>query len=121
MAFIVDAWKRSYESSPAVRGCDREHYRVEMTRAIRRLCDKATIRVACAENDPDTLVGFAVFSAVPGVAWSELHYVYVKRDFRRMGIARQLLSGVDVSAYTFSTPSVRAPKSWAFTPRFTIT
>ena len=95
MAFVVDAWKRSYEGAPAVKGADREHYRIEMTRAIRRLCDRAEVRVACDPADEDTLVGFAAFTRSASGA-AELHYIYVKKDFRGHGIARDLLEGVRV-------------------------
>lgn len=119
MAFIIDAWKRSFEGAPAVRGADREHYRVEMTRAIRRLCERATVRVACDPNDEDTLVGFCAFTS-PDPDHAELHYAYVKKDFRGIGVMRELTNGVPITAFTFKTPDFRAPASWRFTPRFTI-
>jgi RimJ/RimL family protein N-acetyltransferase len=118
-AFIIDAWKRSFEGAPAVRGADREHYRQEMTRAIRRLLDRATVRVACDPKDEDTIVGFCAFTS-PDPDHAELHYVYVKRDFRGIGVMRELTSGVPITAYTFKTPDFHAPASWRFTPRFTI-
>jgi len=118
VAFILDAWKKSYEGAPAVRGADREHYRIEMTRAIRRLCDRGEVRVATAPDDPDHLLGFAAFTIADDGA--ELHYVYVKREFRGMGIARALLSELNVTRYTFVSPTARPPKGWRFTPRFTI-
>lgn len=114
MAFVIDAWKRSFEGAPAVRHADREHYREEMTRAIRRLCDRAEVRVACDPSDEDTIVGFCAFTG------TELHYVYVKKDFRGHGIAKGLLHGVPITTYTFATPTVRPRLGWAFTPRFTI-
>lgn len=114
MAFVLDAWRRSYEDAPAVRGADREHYRIEMTRAIRRICDHAEVRVACDPSDEDTLVGFVAFTG------GELHYAYVKKDFRGMGVAKQLLSEVPVVAYTFRSNNARPPQGWRFTPRFTL-
>lgn len=113
-AFIIDAWRRSYEGSPAVRGAEREHYRIEMTRAIRRLCDRAEVRVACDPQDEDTVVGFAAFTG------DELHYAYTKKDFRGIGVAKQLLEGVPIAAYTFQSNNARPPQGWAFRPRFTI-
>ena len=119
-AFIQDAWKRSFEGSPAVRGADREHYRNEMERTIARLCARATVLVACDVKDEDTLVGFAVYSSWKGYAGNELHYVYVKKDFRGHRIASDLLKDANIKAYTFATMSARAPKDWVYTPRFTI-
>lgn len=113
-AFIIDAWRRSYEGAPAVRNADREHYRIEMTRAIRRLCDRAEVRVACDPSDEDTIVGFVAFTG------DELHYAYTKQDFRGMGVSKQLLQGVPITAYTFVSNNARPPKGWAYKPRFTI-
>lgn len=115
-AFIIDSWKRSYEP----RNVDVDHYRVEMTRTIRRLIgrpDSDTL-VAYDPSDDDHLVGFACFTNYG--ARAELHYIYVKQDFRGKGIARRLLDGVNVTSYTFLSPTARPRKGWRFTPRFTI-
>jgi len=114
LAFVIDAWRRSYEDAPAVRGAEREHYRTEMTRAIRRLLDRAECRVACDADDPDTIVGFAAFTG------DELHYCYTKKDFRGIGVARQLLEGAPITAYTCRSNNARPPAGWAYRPRFTI-
>lgn len=114
VAFVLDSWRRSFEGAPAVKGAERIHYRQEMTRAIRRILDRATVRVRCDANDEDTIVGFAAFTGL------ELHYVYVKKEFRKMGVAKAMLEGLPIEAYTFLTPSARPPSRWAFTPRFTL-
>lgn len=113
-AFILDAWRRSYEGSAAVKHADREHYRQEMTRTIRRILDKATVRLRVDAEDENTIVGFAAFTG------HELHYVYVKKEFRKMGVARALLQDIPITCYTFITPTVRHHAGWAFTPRFTL-
>lgn len=112
--FVLDAWRRSYEGAPAVRGADREHYRIEMTRAIRRLCDRAEVRVACDPSDEDTIVGFVAFTD------NELHYAYTKQDFRHIGVAKQLLEGAHIDAYTFRSNNAHPPSGWVYKPRFTI-
>lgn len=119
MAFVITTWRQSFEGASAVRGADREHYREEMTLAIRRLCDRATVRVACDPTDEDTLAGFAAFRPLTDDR-AELHYIYVKLNFRGHGIARDLLDGVRVVSYTFRTTPARPPAGWAYTPRFTI-
>ncbi|HET9045101.1 MAG TPA: GNAT family N-acetyltransferase [Burkholderiales bacterium] len=137
-AFVLDSWRRSYEGAAAVRACDPEHYRIEMTRAIRRIISNSTARTVVAYDPEDAghIVGFACFSVrrrervpphtvtpekpLPDTHEAELHYVYVKKDFRGQGIARALLEGVPVTSYTFLSPSARPRKGWRFTPRFTI-
>lgn len=121
-AFVIDAWKRSYEGALAVRGCDREHYRIEMSRTIGRILDKTTTTtlVACDPEDADTIVGFACYTRSTMLGPVELHYVYVKREFRKMGVARFMLEGIPVGSYTFLAPQAKPRKGWRFTPRFSI-
>jgi len=119
MPFIVDSWKRSYEGAPAVRGADRDHYRIEMSRTIRRICDRATVRVACDPEDESTLVGFAAYLQNTDSS-ATLCYCYVKKDFRGMGIARDLLKGVPITAYAFLSNNARPREGWRYCPRFTI-
>jgi hypothetical protein len=137
-ALVIDSWKRSYEGSPAVRGADREHYRVDMTRTIRRLLDKASIRVACDPDDEDTVVGWVAYTG------TELHWGYVKEAFRSECKLSWLLEGVPITAYTFRGRMLEhalvgingcrfeaandndthvtwhPPKGWRFTPRHSI-
>jgi GNAT superfamily N-acetyltransferase len=121
-AFIVDAWCRSFEGSPVVHGADRNHYRSEMVRVIRKMLSgvgAATTRVACDREDDDTLLGFAAFTG------PELHYVYVRQDFRQMGIAKAMLEGASIAQYTFRTLQGERrmrtrERGWKFTPRFTL-
>lgn len=136
MGLILDAWRRSYEDSPAVKGADREHYRIEMTRAIRRLCDRAEVRVACNPDDEDHVVGFVAFTG------REFHYGYVKQDFRSDTSIGAMLGDTKLDSYTFRGHNIeeyllgyqgcrretdekgrttwKAPQGWRFTPRFTI-
>ena len=130
MAFVVDAWRRSFEASPAVHGADREHYRAEMTRTIHAIVGArdTTTRVACDHEDDDVVLGFACFTG-PALdartSSATLHYVYVRSDFRQMGITKSLLDGVDVAHYTFRTLAGERrlharERGWKFTPRFTL-
>lgn len=134
-AFIRDAWRGTFHlgglgcfvppTSSQEQGrrfnvpCDREHYHREMARLFDRLLPKASARVACDEEDPDTLLGFAVFTG------PELHFVYVKQDFRRGGVATRLLAGLPITRFTFLTHAGNealkpAKRGWAFTPRWTL-
>lgn len=121
MPFIADSWRRSFEGSPAVHGANREHYRGELNRAIQSLTGRkgTTTTVACDREDDDVLLGFACFTG------TELHYVYVRADFRQMGIARGLTEAAQIATYTFRTligeRRMRARlRGWEFTPRFTL-
>lgn len=121
MSFVIGSWRESFQLSAAIRApaLDRDHYFEEMARVIRKLCAKATVRVAHDPEDDDHLVGFAAFTPRSD-GTDELHYVYVKRDFRGQGVARSMLADRKIATYTFLTSSARPPKGWRFTPRFTI-
>lgn len=113
MAFVVDTWRRSFEGSPAVAGASKEHYFDEMRRVVGRYAASAELRIACDPNDANHLVGYACFTG------PELHWAYIKRDFRGLGIMHELLEGAEIDSYTFR-PSRRPPSAWRFTPRFTL-
>lgn len=113
MAFVAMSWRASFEPRFTF---DRDHYRAEMDRTIGKLCARGQVIVAHDPEDDDHLVGFAVVS----VDGRELHYVYVKQQFRGQGIARDMLKGFAIDSYTFLSPTARPRKGWRFTPRFTI-
>jgi len=52
----------------------------------------SVLRVACLPDDSDAILGWSVIS---GDEPHTLHYVYVRKDARKQGIARLLLAGVD--------------------------
>jgi hypothetical protein len=135
-ALIGHSWTMSYEGAPAVRGAERDHYREEMRRLIDRILAKATVRVMCDAKDEDTIVGWVAFTG------SELHYGFVKDEFRKSCSLSDLLKGVHIDAYSFRGRHIEhalvgiegcrfdrdeksdrvtwsPPKGWRFTPRFT--
>jgi len=70
------------------------------------------IFIACLADEPDTIVGYCVGSRVnAGARSSVLHFVYVRKQRRREGIARRLLQWCDVKessalVHTFQTSAV---------------
>lgn len=71
-------------------------YHPAMLRRIKRLVGKSTVRVACDEQDSDTLLGFVVVEPGQGV----LHYAYVRKDLRGNGITSSMLDGITVKEMT---------------------
>ncbi len=118
-AFIRKAWRETFQyGSLAVDGADKPHYFDEMSRLFAAIVPGASGRVACDPTDDDVRVGFVCFTD------ETLHYVYVQKDFRRMGVARDLLDGLPIKAYSFTTlQCVKRLKprdrGWAFKPCFT--
>lgn len=75
--------------------------------------------IACLSEDPDIIVGFAVYTG------STLHYVYIKEEVRREGIARGMLENIGVDSYSFKTSACMSrlkpvSREWQFRPRFTL-
>ena len=56
-----------------------------MDRKINSLIGESVVLVACPEDDPELIVGYLI-----GVH-NVLHYIYVKKDFRQMGVCNELL------------------------------
>lgn len=120
LGFVQNSWRGTFHLGGfGAQDSDREHYHEEMTRLFERILKRARVRVACDTKDQDVLLGFAVATG------RELHFVYVRQDFRRLGVARALVEDLDPKQFTFSTRQGVArlkprERGWAFTPRWTI-
>lgn len=66
---------------------DSDSYFAAYKTLIHRLLDKEHVQVMLAvlDDDPDVCLGWSI--SEPGI----LHYVFVKKDFQRMGIGKALL------------------------------
>ena len=56
-----------------------------MDRKINALIADSMVLVATPDNDNDLIVGYVIFDK------SILHFVYIKKDFRQMGFATELI------------------------------
>lgn len=84
-SFIISTWVRSYGHVRA--NISRSQYAALHGRLVEKLLSAARARVvvACSENAPDALHGWACGAA------PSLHYVYVPPELRRSGLARALV------------------------------
>lgn len=86
---------------------------------VKRLVRTGNVRVACDRTDEDALLGFAVLdSENPAL----LHYVYVRRELRREGIATVLVRPDEVREYSFATDDLErcfrpTERRWTHSPR----
>ena len=100
LGFIIDTWRRSHggPSSP-LWSFDRDVYFHLMSRHIKALMREpdAMSLVACAPDDPDTVVGWSVITG------GTLHYVYVREALRKHGVARKLLAPHELDTYAMRT------------------
>lgn len=91
LPYVTDTWVK--------RGHDRNERLGAATARVRAILARSdsVLRVACLPDDSDAILGWAVVSSdEPPI----LHYVYVRKDARKQGIARLLLAGVTRSEKT---------------------
>lgn len=68
--------------------------------------------IACLKSDPDVILGFSVFQS------DTLHWVFVKKDWRRIGLCNDLLPPnlKTVTGFTRVGEVIRKRKSLTFNP-----
>lgn len=91
--YIVETWVKAYRHSDRARDAGSAYLRGQQA-LIRSILYRAAVVVACLDSDPDAIVGFAVTER------NTVHYVHVRRPFRKSGIAKTLLGNL------YSTPGV---------------
>ena len=96
-SLVYATWLRSYEAwSLAAKHIPRDVFFAEHHKVIDRVLGRgASVRVAALPDEPDVILGWAVTEG------PVVHYVYVKPDFRRYGLAKALLAHVQ-RPFTYS-------------------
>ena len=84
-AFCHSSWLRSHLFNSKWSQLVGECYHHEHSEVIKRLLDRGEVRIAGWSEDPETIIGWCC------VEPATVHYVYVRKEFRRRGIARLLL------------------------------
>lgn len=111
-AFIYSTWLRGlYYGNPWFREIDQETFFSKYHGVIENVLSKASVDVACLEEDPDTVLGYVVYRG-PILDW-----VFVKKSFRKFGIARKL-APKNITTVSHLTKIGKAAKSdeWKFDP-----
>ncbi len=84
-AFIYASWRNAAYYGSDERDDDAKGFFKRQTVFIRDVLKKATVLIACVEDAPEVLLGYAVFTG------NHLHWVYVKLEFRARGIGAALV------------------------------
>ena len=125
-ALIYSSWKESYSHSRWATQFRRPLYFYLQGLIIRDLLARAAVLVACAEDDPDVIVGWSCTG--PG---DVVHYGWVKARFRGNGIARALLAPFEGRAVVCTHAQQeydrmrgewvpRVPAGWRFDPEMMV-
>lgn len=107
--FIVETWAKSYRGTARDSGSRIFGDWKMFARAMVKAC---AVLVCCLEDDPTSIVGFAVTRG------NLVAYVYVRDRFRQMGVARALLApyALRKDVVTCSVPMARRflPEGWRY-------
>lgn len=95
--YVRSSWLRSHADSALARCLGRSAYMTGHHDVIDALLERATLRVACSVTHRATIVGWACVEPADVV-----HYVFVREEFRRYGVARRLLADVTGERVTYS-------------------
>lgn len=89
---VYSSWLHSYwESEPrALKGVSRALYMDGQQGVIDELVQRAAVVVACDPHSPLDAFGWVCAEEKAGIA--VVHYVYVKKHFRRWGLAAHLVT-----------------------------
>lgn len=89
---IYATWLRSlYYGSPHYKQMDRKDFFDSYKQVIALRLNTSKVTVCCLTEDPDVVLGYSV------KADDVLHWVYVKRAWRQLGIAKQLIGDYSVA------------------------
>ena len=118
--FIVDSWVEANRETARAQDAGSVYY-AEQKALVRDLISRPTVttRVAHVPDDVDAILGWCVFDFGPKTV---VHYVYVKRNARKLGVARALLEQlIPLDCYYSHRPVYASmfnsiPKNWTFNP-----
>lgn len=112
--FILASWLRSYRLSPLVQEIAKDIYFREQNRIANRLLVASDVTLLVSAEDPDTIIAWISSKN----HW--IHYLYVKHQFRRMGLAKRLVGDpAKWKGYTHRTllsAKLRLPARWNYDP-----
>lgn len=89
----------------------KESYFSKYKQVIELLLSRSTVKVACLIDDPDVVLGYVVYQG------DKLHWVFVKKAWRKLSIASQLVPK-NIKYYSHITKMIRSfkPQGWEFDP-----
>jgi len=116
-AFVYNAWMKSYKDSPWGKPLINDIFYNNHKEIIKKLLTSSDTLLAVNPQDPDQIYGFAVLERSPKV--SLIHYVYIKYNFRKLGLARKLVEAIepDTSKLKFVT---HVPRDIAILKKFNL-
>lgn len=86
LPFIFSTWlKGLYHGNPLYRKIEQGIFYPKYHKVLEAVLKSSTVVVACLEDEPDVVLGYAVYRDLT------MHWIFVKKAWRKMGIAKQLV------------------------------
>lgn len=93
IGFIMKTWGREeYKNQP--QAFPERLFYPEFGKIIVKLAQRAECMVACNPEDINQIQGFAIGKPEPTLGVFVLHFVYVRPEFRRLGLCREMCSAL---------------------------
>jgi GNAT superfamily N-acetyltransferase len=90
------------------------------SRVMYRLIERSRVVVACANSAPRDVAGFVAYEPPTVEEAGTLHFLYVARDLRRMGLGRMLIGRLPqaICTHTFWAPDfdLLRLENWTWRP-----
>lgn len=104
--FIYNSWLQSNKSRhPNIPSSD---YYSLYKKIIADVLYKSIVVIACDPQDPEFIYGYAVIRPIDDV--KIIHYVYVKKPFRRFGVAKKMLESQEINLRDPIVITAKAPE-----------
>lgn len=96
MPYVKDTYAESFKDAPASRHVHGPIYKKGARRTIDVLRERSQIWVVHPPKYPDLLLGWAIVEATPDGTGGDacVHYIYVKKAYRRAGVASSLVASL---------------------------
>lgn len=103
--FVLATWLRSYKhGSSFAKRITYPIFYYQHEPIAKKLIGRSTTIIAHLADDPEIILGYMVFELNKHGERPIIHYLFTKKDWRNMGIARKLLkeSGLNIDQCQFS-------------------
>jgi len=87
--FITSSWLKSNRYGYMVQSVPNTAYYYQHHKILEQVIPRSVVLVACNHEDPDQILGWMCAEVVDTAM--VLHYVYVKKSFRKFGLATRLV------------------------------
>lgn len=91
--FIFNSWLKSYRDSAGAKTVSNTVYFAEHHKLIERIVKNNSVILAVNDSDPSQIYGYICAGQTEGIF--TLHYLYVKHNFRNLGIGKVLLNAFE--------------------------